>query len=402
MQEQNTDKLTNAIQTIPAANAIEEHNTGRDGQFMPERVISTISPVVVRQDDPAGPRYQEALGYAFLVNGPKYPALVRMDDGRLVLTLSAALSPPAKVAGPDDGRTTVMLYSDDDGMSWSQPRRIVGYRTTPMNLGGSRLMLRGWTGTNDDTEPFALWFSDDGGQTWSDPELIPTLPDGRNVYTDVALNFPIEEGIVRFLFYAQLRPVPPRGSVTVMRPYHVHSHEWEEPFFFPETWHTSEASLARAANGDLVAAFRSARPGIPAPSDHWRSIITSRSTDNGKTWSEPDVHFLYGYVHESFLNLPDGRLLMTYAARIGELEGRMYHGIEAVVSHDNGKTWDWEHRYILFRGTEGCMHSPQSALLSDGRVLTTLMHATGFSWNDGTVEGNLISLGHVNAVIWSA
>ena len=48
------------------------------------------------------------------------------------------------------------------------------------------------------------------------------------------------------------------------------------------------------------------------------------------------------------------------------------------------------------------MHSPQSALLSDGRVLTTLMHATGFSWNDGTVEGNLISLGHVNAVIWSA
>ena len=398
MQEQNTDELTNSIQTIAIAEALEKHKTGRDGLFMPERVISTISPVVVRQDDPAGARYQEALGYAFLVNGPKYPGLVRTDDGRLVLTLSAALEPPAQVAGPDEGRITVMLSSDDDGMSWTQPRRIVGYRATPMNLGRARLLLRGWTGTDDDTEPFALWSSDDGGETWSDPEPIPALPDGRKVYTDVPLNFLIENGIVRFLFYTQLQP---KGSVTVMRSYDTTRHAWGEPFFFPETWHTSEASLTRAANGDLVAAFRSARPGIPAPSDHWRSIITSRSGDDGKTWSEPDVHFLYGYVHQSFLNLPDGRILMTYASRLGELEGRLYHGIEAVASRDNGVTWDWEHRYILFRGTEGCMHSPQSVLLSDGRVLTVLMHATSFTWNDGTGEGNLKGLGHVNAVIWS-
>ena len=398
MQERNTDTLTNSIQTVPVAEAIEEHKTGWDGLFLFERVISTISPVVVRQDDPAGPRYQEALGYAFLVNGPKYPALVRMDDGKLVLTMSAALSPPSKVTGPDDGRTTVILYSDDDGMSWSQPRRIDGYRTTPMNLGGSRLMLRGWTGTNDDTEPFALWFSDDCGETWSEPELVPNLSGDRKVYTDVPLNFVIENGIVRFLFFTQLRP---GTAVTLMRSYDSTRHEWGEPFFFPESWHTSEASLIRAANGDLVAAFRSSRPGIPAPSDHWRSIITSRSTDDGKTWSEPDVHFLYGYVHESFLGLPDGRIVLTYAARLGELDGRLYHGIEAVLSHDNGITWDWERRFILFRGTEGCMHSPQSVLLSDGRILTTLMHVTSFTWNDGTVADPFTSLGHVNAVIWS-
>ena len=151
-----------------------------------------------------------------------------------------------------------------------------------------------------------------------------------------------------------------------------------------------------------MASFRSARPGIPAPTDHWRSIITSRSTDDGKTWSEPEVHFLYGYVHHSFLNFPDGRALMTYAARIGELEARTYHGVEAVMSHDLGKSWDWEHRYILFRGTDGCMHSPQSVLFSDGRILTALMHVTSYSWNDGTVEGNLIRLGHVPVVIWCA
>ena len=37
--------------------------------------------------------------------------------------------------------------------------------------------------------------------------------------------------------------------------------------------------------------------------------------------------------------LPDGRLLMTHAARIGELDGRIYRGYEAVVSEDNGRTW---------------------------------------------------------------
>lgn len=39
---------------------------------------------------------------------------------------------------------------------------------------------------------------------------------------------------------------------------------------------------------------------------------------------------------------------MMYAARIGELDGRTYHGHDAVLSHDNAKTGDWDRRYILF------------------------------------------------------
>ena len=398
--EVNTDRLTNSIQTLPVEDVVEEHNLDRSGQFPGSRIISTISPVVVRQDDPGGPSYQEAPGYTFLINSPKYPGLVAMDDGKLVLTLSGALHPPAVAAGRDVGRTQLILFSEDDGMSWTQPRRIGGYRTTPMNLGGPHLALRGWLSTHDSSDAFCLWFSDDCGRTFSDPELVPPLPDGRRGNTDVAPNFLIEGDTIRFMFYT--KGLEGWRSVTFMRPYDFKTHAWGEPFFFPYHWRSSEASLTRAANGDLVASFRSSRPGIPEPNDHWRAIITSWSADDGKTWAEPAVHFLYGYVHHSFLNLPDGRILMTYAARIGELEGRTYHGIEAVMSHDFGRTWDWEHRYILFRGTDGCMHSPQSVLLSDGRILTVLMHGTSYSWNDGTVEGNLILLSHVNVVIWSA
>ena len=112
----------------------------------------------------------------------------------------------------------------------------------------------------------------------------------------------------------------------------------------------------------------------------------------------------------NLLTLPDGRILMTYAARIGELDEMTYHGVEAVLSRDNGATWDWKHRYILFRWPDQVTHSPQSVRLSDGRILTIFLHGFSYSWTDDgqparTKEGvngvNLIHLGNVSVVIWS-
>ena len=104
--------------------------------------------------------------------------------------------------------------------------------------------------------------------------------------------------------------------------------------------------------------------------------------------------------------LPDGRILMTYAARLGEVEGVTYHGVEAVLSEDHGATWDWQHRYILFRWPDQITHSPQSVRLSDGRILTIFLHGTSFSWTDGDLPAtkngiNLVHLGNVSVVIWS-
>ena len=69
---------------------------------------------LVRRDSPEGSKYQEAHSYNFLLNSAKFPGLAQMDDGRLVLTLSAELS---------DGRHELILFSDDEGLSWSQPRQ---------------------------------------------------------------------------------------------------------------------------------------------------------------------------------------------------------------------------------------------------------------------------------------
>ena len=106
-------------------------------------------------------------------------------------------------------------------------------------------------------------------------------------------------------------------------------------------------------------------------------------------------------MHGSLLTLPDGRILMTYAARIGELDGRLYRGFEAVFSHDHGKTWDWGRRFILFRGPITPPHSPQSVLLDNGRIFTVFMHPTSYTWRDENAKGNLIALSNISAVIWS-
>jgi hypothetical protein len=267
-------------------------------------------------------------------------------------------------------------------------------------------MLRGFLGENDDSDPHCLCFSEDAGRTWSRPEPIPHLSDGRPNYTDLCLHPLVEGDTATFIFYttAPEESIARGGNTaqTFLRRFHIGARRWDDPVFFPYEWRTSEGTLVRAPNGGLVAAFRTARPGIHAYSDHWRGFLTSRSSDNGKTWSEPDLHFLYGHVHTHLLNLPDGRILLTYAARIGELEKRTYHGVEAVVSRDNGKTWDWEHRFILFRWPDECTHSPQSAVLSDGRILTVFLHGFGYTWSDlSDNSANLTNLGNVSAVIWS-
>ena len=196
IQGANADKLTNSdMHTLPLSDVVNDHRTGADGNYLPSRVISTISPTVVRQNGPKGPKYQEALGYSFLLNAPKSPGLTKMEDGTLVLTLTAALSDGCAYE-TDAGRTEVILFSEDDGLSWSQPRRIPGYRTTPMNLGGTRLLLRGWDSYIDTAEHFRFWFSEDGGMTWS--EAVPSLPDGRGVNTDVAPSMLIEGDTIRF------------------------------------------------------------------------------------------------------------------------------------------------------------------------------------------------------------
>ena len=407
-------KLSNRIDTLPYERILEEETQDGYAAYEPTRVISPHTRVAVRSENPNGPRYQEAVGYTFLLYNAKFPGLTRMDGGRFALTLTAVLEP----GDPFDpsNRKGLILFSEDEGKSWSQPARIPIQRTTPVNLGGSTLML--WGGIHAASErgdSEFLCLSRDCGTTWEEPLPIPRLSDGRRCLTDVAYHPLVEGDTVTFLFWTIL---PSRDEYldlrtneiyaqAVMRRYHVKSNTWDDPFFFPLDWRLSEGSLARASNGDLVAAFRT-QPCRPVSNDSFEGMATTVSNDDGKSWSTPSHHFHYGRHHCSLENLSDGPILLTYLVRIGELDGLMHHGIEAVVSRDNGATWDWERRFILFRWPLGGMtHSPRSARLSDGRVFTVFMHDLNYTWNEHGAPiypagelPNLAFVGNVSAVMW--
>jgi len=392
----NGDVVMNNFQTLPIEEALKLH---RVKEVQTERLISSLAPVVVRQNDPSGPRYQEALGYRFLIYTAGFPGLCQMDDGKLVLTLSTGGKLTENGYLRSSQRNGFVLFSEDEGLSWTQPRPIATMRSAaPLNLGGRRLLLR--------VDTHSLLFSEDAGDTWSEPEPIPRLSGGRLSHSDVALTCLVEDHVVVCIFYTQ-KPPPKKGLESFVRRYDTTTHTWSDPFFLPTSWHSSEGALTRAANGELVAILRADRPEIPLPnvapnSDHWSGLTCTRSKDNGLTWSEPTVETLYGHVHQSLLPLSDGRILMTYAARIGELDGHDYQGIEAVISHDHGRTWDWERRYILFRGTSSHMQSPQSVVLSDGRILTSFMYHTDFPWaTEEEKKGKLRYVSQVAVVTWS-
>jgi hypothetical protein len=149
-------------------------------------------------------------------------------------------------------------------------------------------------------------------------------------------------------------------------------------------------ALLRAANGHLVAACRTIIP-VRLQSetiDHLEGLGISISTDDGRTWSAVKKLYDYGRHHPSLVLMPNQDIVMTYVVRLGYVDdqnGFPQFGIEAVVSHDHGVTWDLDHRYLLHvwsgkrKGETYWWPSSQatsSTLMRDGAILTAF--GTGY------------------------
>ena len=424
------DEIINSrLQTLDPEWVAEREQRDAQGLYPKTRVISEVSPHPIRKNAPDGKAsYFEGLCYTFLVNVPKFPGLDIMGDGSPVLTMAA----PVRTRHFHDlvECDRLLFVGDPSGEEWHQPVRVPLARCAPMAvpaLGPDTLILRGFDG-DDDSGTHAFCRSDDRGNTWGEPMPVPHLPDGREPFTDLAYQPLVEGTDMTFGFYVEAFAGPgpePMGGQSLLRTYHADTNQWDDPMFLPQEWRTSESSVVRAKNGDLVACLRTHLTDIPSPHDGWRAISTTWSSDNGKTWAEPRAFFRFGRVHANMTVIPDGRLVMTHAARIGELDGRIYRGYEAVVSDDNGRTWDWEGRYILYRSNDPTMHSPRTVVLKDGRLLTCFMHHITCTWtdmperlpydwtseiglpaetspkiNNANAGANLLLLGQISAVIW--
>lgn len=145
-----------------------------------------------------------------------------------------------------------------------------------------------------------------------------------------------------------------------------------------------ETSLLLLPSGKLLAAVR----GGPVLGGN-KAVSLHQSLDEGRTWQN------LGDVTEpseqpgSLLLLKDGRILLSFGDR-----RKPFHGVQAMLSRDEGKTWDRDHRYQLAWDAPNtdCGY-PESLQLADGRIFTVYYQVDDL--------GNTPASAKAKAVIWT-
>ncbi len=106
-------------------------------------------------------------------------------------------------------------------------------------------------------------------------------------------------------------------------------------------------------------------------------LYQSDSIDFGQTWSEPRRLPIWGHP-PYMLKLKSGNLLMVYGHR------RSPYSVRAILSHDQGKTWDMDSMLTLHTFDPGNwdLGYPVAMQLDDGRILVSFY---GYTSSDTTL-----------------
>jgi hypothetical protein len=292
---------------------------------------------------------------------------------------------------------SALITSDDGGKTWSQRKWLSvddGGRPNGVGLGLTHLGEGRLLAFPEDLK--TLWLSSDYGQTWKGR---PAKEPGPERYTwDPLLVVRGASGRVERVAQGCWSPTGVRWgsaegpySQAYFRTSADEGQTWSEAAKVSPWLGVNEVSMMVARNDDWVAACRTDNPKRFAPLqfDHYSGLGISISRDQGKTWSALKELYEWGRHHPSMVLLPGGRILMTYAVRLGypnNSEGFPQFGVEAVISRDNGQTWDLNHRYVLAvwagnlkdeRSWFCSVQSTSTVLLRDGTILTAF--GTGFA-----------------------
>jgi len=285
----------------------------------------------------------------------------------------------------------MVLTSDDRGGTWGEPSYVhtdaAGKGDTGMGVGlayvgRGKALLRA----------NMRWFSNDYGETWGAGLPLPAGPTGA--WDPPMVDRDAGTGEVARLWetvYEEDHSHPRPWSQAYLQCSGDEGRTWSERVKVGAWAGINEVAIIRAKNGDLVAACRTDMPDKFAEIglDHCEGLGVSISADEARTWSDVKKLYDWGRHHPSMVLMPDGDIVMTYVARkwyVDTPEGYPQFGVEAVVSRDNGRTWDLDHRYILaaWPGNQTDQKSSwrrssqatSSVLLPDDSILTAF--GTGY------------------------
>lgn len=323
------------------------------------------------------------IGGEWEYNNSQMPYLVYMPERKRIMLAVSVDKPVIKA---------IAVFSDDFGKTWTKPKWMhtgsdgisdLGGATQLTYLGNGKVILGAET---------QYWISTDYGETWRYYAPVPIGADGRFLYQwdPMLVDKDPKTGKITRLVETRYSSnntfdTADYFSQGCIRFSSDEGKTWSKEINVPQWKGASEIVLCRAKNGDLVAACRIDNPVkfLGTDNDQYSGLATSVSKDNGYTWSELNHLYDWGRHHPHVITMPNGEIVMSYVVRNGYVAGKdglCRFGIEAVVSKDNGKTWDLDHKYILasnnsiMSGNRENWGSPQSTsnvLLPDGSILTT-------------------------------
>ena len=137
---------------------------------------------------------------------------------------------------------------------------------------------------------------------------------------------------------------------------------------------------ATRVSGQVARALAGAPPigvGAGAGGETDEGMLLMDSHDGGLTWEKPRWFLEYSGVHAHLLKLAGGRILCAYRRRF------LPYGVGAVVSNDDGVTWDTDHPIIV--GVRPTCYGgwPTTVELPKGDLLTGRGYMT---WPDAVFE----------------
>ncbi|MBI4244186.1 MAG: exo-alpha-sialidase [Planctomycetes bacterium] len=284
-----------------------------------------------------------------------------------------------------------VIRSVDGGETWSEPIRVTN--STYNDREGYLVMLKDGTlllcymRVMSEIDPLHPWHgpficeSKDGGRRWSHPwqvdisKFCPAGPFGCGARGHVVL----PDGTFMFFVGTYESPQRPKEYVIISKD---GGHTFDA--YYQITNMGADSSFTRLQSGKLLGFLRingadyprrGAHPDIANLGEKVHFMALTESLDNGKTWSHPVKVTEYNEIPGHILVLKDGNVVVTFGVRHFPL------GIQALISHDEGKTWDWDKKILLSWNGSLCRTSnghvrhsighPFSVELPDGKILTS-------------------------------
>jgi len=278
-------------------------------------------------------------------------ALVELPDGTLIFAAVSYTWPGAHYTNVGWKADTYVIQSKDDGHTWTAPARV---NTAPL--------------------------------TWAYPYgRIVRLNDGTLLMSGFGGYLPIvnEEWGRKAVPGEPQKPAAQKGQFCFLVRSHDNGKTWGELTVLSRDF--NEVTMMAMKDDSLMAVMRS---------DKEAYLATTFSTDKGHTWSQPKK-ILGDREHPGdLLRLKNGDILLCYGER------NKPYGVRAVLSHDDGKTWDTAQTIMLAAdGDSPDLGYPISAQRPDGKIVTLYYVVYGERDTEG-VKGNAPANAFLKGIIW--